>query len=470
MKNIYYGIAFAFAITALASSVAYSQLTQAKVGDAGLEKNNSSTVQIELKNPVSPDALFAAGNNTSFDEMIIESNFTVNNEAVHDFYVVDPKNKNKNIKEDYIKNRKAFLADLKGANQISSNSSNGIDNILITKITVTGENSNIEQIKKGLEIDKINVKNNQPNIVPQTNGKAGPKEARLLDNKNSFVTAAVFPLYTLIPNSGTSYFYPSAYGGRYTQQNMKWNSINFSTEQTYEHDIFLYNYDRKTYLDGSSTAYPGCYPNATYAATSWPAASQPYLDTRLSENLVSCEIDELAYTIGAAQASALQANVDYYTYIRTADGNDSSDKFKLQGQIGHRTPSNCFTTWCSFGDQSYNIIRAWSTNVPGTQSWTYYGEVPAAPSNVSVTNPTATSLQVNFTDNATDETNILIERKTGTGGSYVSLGGFGALAGTGNWYWVNTGLLSRTTYCYRLKAINAAGSSAYSNEACGTTL
>lgn len=470
MKKVYYGIVFALAITALASGSVYSQLTQAKAGDASLLKNNSSTVQIELKNPISPDALFAAENNTAFDEMIIESDFTVNKEAVHDFYVVNPKNKDKNIKEDYIKNRKAFLADLKSANRISSNSSNDIENILVKKITVTGENSNIDQIKKGLVIDKITVKNNQPNINLQTKGKDSPKEARLLNDTNTFVTAAALPLYTLVPNSGTSYFYPSAYGGRYTQQNMKWSSINFSTEQTYEHDIFLYNYDRKTYLDGTSTSYPGCYPNATYAATSWPVASQPYLDTRLSENLVSCEVDELAYTIGAAQASALQANVDYYTYIRTANGNDTTDKFKLQGQVGHRTPSNCYTTWCSFGDQSYNIIRAWSTNVPGTQSWIYNGEVPAAPSNVSITNPTTTSLQVNFTDNATDETNILIERKTGTGGSYVSLGGFGALAGTGNWYWVNTGLLSKTTYCYRLKAINAAGSSAYSNEACGTTL
>lgn len=466
MKNNY-GIAFVLAIIVLVSGVAYSQLTQAKAGDTNLPQNNTSTVQIELKNPISPDMLFAAGNNASFDEIILESNFKINNEAVHDFYVVGAKNKN--IKDDYIKNRKAFLADVKGINQMSSADSNSIENILITKITVTGENGGIDQIKKGLEIDKITVKGGQPNIDPQNSGKSKPKEALLLDDKNTVATAAASPLYTLMPNSGTSYFYPSSYGGRYTTQYMKWNSIGFSTEQTYEHDVFLYNYDRKTYLDGTSTSYPGCYPKATYAATSWPEASKPYLDTRLSENLASCEIDELAYTIGAAQASALQANTDYFTYIRTADGNDSMDKFKIQGQIGHRSPSGCYTTWCSYGDKSYNIVRAWSTNVPGAQSWTYNGEPPAAPSNVSATSPTSSSLRVNFTDNATDETNILIERKAG-GGSYVLLGGFGALTGTGNWYWINTGLSSKTTYCYRLKAINAAGSSAYSNEACGTTL
>ncbi|MDP3057162.1 MAG: fibronectin type III domain-containing protein [bacterium] len=479
MKNIYYVIVFALAITALASGFDYSQLTQAKAGDAGLLKNNTSTVQIELKNPIALDALFAGGNNTFFDEIILESNFTVNNEAVHDFYVVDPKNK-KNIKEDYIKNRKAFLADVKGINQLSSGSSGNIENILITKITVTGENSSIDQIKKGLVVDKINVKNNQHDIALQTRGKTAPKEA-YLSGSETISTAALTttPMYLSLPTSGTSYFYPSSYGGRYTQQNMIWNTINFASDQTYEHKIILYNYDRKTYLDGNSTSYPGCYPTTTYAATSWPAASKPYIDTRFMEPTkgIGCEIDELSYTIGAAQADALQANTNYYTYIRTADGNDASDKFKLQGQVGYRSPSFCYTTWCSAKYKIYTLIPAWSTAVPGTQSWTYNGQVPDAPSNVSVTNPTATSLQVNFTDNTYDETNIWIERKTGTGGSWVSLGSFGALVGAydellpgaGKWYWINSSLSSMTQYCYRLKATNNIGGSAYSNEACGIT-
>jgi hypothetical protein len=251
---------------------------------------------------------------------------------------------------------------------------------------------------------------------------------------------------------------------------MTWPANYFAPEETYEHKVYLYNYDRKTYLDGTSTSYPNCYPTTTYAATTWPTASYPYLDTRLAENLISCEIDELSYTIGAAQANAIPANVNHYTYIRTANGNDISDKFKLQGQVGYRNPSTCYTTWCSAKYKIYTIIFSWSTAVPGTQSWTYSGQVPEAPSNVSITNPTATSLRVNFTDNTYDETNILIERKTGVGGSWVSLGGFGILDKIGSWYWNNTGLASQTTYCYRLRAVNAVGYSSYSNEACGTTL
>ncbi len=484
MKYVYKGVMFAFTLVAIASSFVYSQLIQAKMDGSDSPKNSTSTIQIELKNPIAPDTLFAGGNNTSFDEMIIESNFKVNDESVHDFYVIDPKDKNKDIKEDYIRNRKAFLADVKGASQISSTDSAGIENILITKITVTGENSSIDQIKKGLEIDKINVKNNRSDIASQARGKASPKEAHLSDNETvNTVALTATPMYLSLPTSGTSYFYPSSSGGRYTWQFMKWNTINFTSDQTYEHKIILYNYDRKTYLDGASTSYPGCYPTTTYAATTWPAASKPYIDTRFMQPTegVGCETDELSYTIGAAQADALQANVNYYTYIRTADGNDAFDKFKLQGQVGYRSPSSCYTTWCSAKYKIYNIIPAWSTAVPGAQSWTYNGQAPEAPSNVSVTNPTSTSLQVNFQDNTYDETNIWIERRisvgVGSGGSWTSLGSFGALVGAydtllpgaGKWYWVNSYLSSRTTYCYRLKATNNIGSSAYSNEACGTT-
>ena len=477
MKHIYYGTVFALMVTVVISSIACFQLIQAKGEDVkSSEKNDLATVQtvqIELKKPITLDALFPAGINSSSDEIILESEFTFDGETIYDFFVVNSKDKRKNIKKDYIKNRKAFLADTKDVKKISSANSKNVENILVTKITVTDKEGNINEIKKGLEISKVNIKPNQPAIVSQVSKKPIPKEAHLLDDKmfdsKTFsITAESTSLDSLVPNSGTSYFYPSSSGGRYTTQYMKWDSVNFSEEQTYEHDVFLYNYDRKTYLDGDTTAYPGCWPELTYAATSWPAASKPYIDTRFNMYMVSCDINELAYTIGMAQASALQANIRYYTYIRTEDGNDSSDKFKLRAQIGHRIPNSCYSTWCSFGDHSYDLIPSWSTTVPGTQNWTYVG-APAAPSNVLVNNSTSTSLRVNFTDNATNETSIAIERRI-LGGSWNLLGYFGTLSGTGNWYWTNTGLNSRTTYCYRLKAFNATGSSAYSNESCNTTL
>jgi hypothetical protein len=430
----------------------------------------TQTVKITLNTPISLDAFIVATKNYSLNGIILESSFMFSGEAIQDFYVVNTQNGSKNIKEDYIQNRKALIADVKGAKKLSLDDEKSIETVLVLKATITGEKSNIDGIRNQMKISKVDIDSEQAATVSRANGKTRPRKANLLDDGAITIAAQTQPMYLSLPTSGTAYFYPSAYGGRYTQQNMTWPANYFAPEETYEHKVYLYNYDRKTYLDGTSTSYPNCYPTTTYAATTWPTASYPYLDTRLAENLISCEIDELSYTIGAAQANAIPANVNHYTYIRTANGNDISDKFKLQGQVGYRNPSTCYTTWCSAKYKIYTIIFSWSTAVPGTQSWTYSGQVPEAPSNVSITNPTATSLRVNFTDNTYDETNILIERKTGVGGSWVSLGGFGILDKIGSWYWNNTGLASQTTYCYRLRAVNAVGYSSYSNEACGTTL
>lgn len=430
----------------------------------------NQTVKITLNAPMSLDAFIAITTNHSLDGIILESSFIFKGEAVQDFYVVNTKDDSKNVKRDYIQNRKALIADIKGIKELSSDDAKSVETVLVSKATITGEKNSIDGIRNRIEVSKVDVAGEQAVAASRVGGKARPKEASLFGNGDITIAAQTQPMYLSLPTSGTAYFYPSAYGGRYTQQNTRWPANYFAPEETYEHKVYLYNYDRKTYLDGTSTSYPNCYPTTTYAATSWPAASYPYLDTRLAENLISCEIDELSYTIGAAQANVISANVDHYTYIRTANGNDTSDQFKLQGQVGYRNPSTCYTTWCSAKYKIYTIIPSWSTAVPGTQSWTYNGQAPEAPSNVSVINPTATSLRVNFTDNTYDETNILIERKTGIGGSWISLGGFGILDKIGNWYWNNTGLTSQITYCYRLKAVNAVGSSPYSNEACGTTL
>lgn len=318
------------------------------------------------------DELFSEENSSLFENMILESDFSFDNEAIHDFYTVNSDNQGKNIKEGYIENRKAFLKDTKKNMQDEDFNSESVEDLLVTKFTVNGKKENIDRLKKGLNISKIDVENDQPVLMSMNLNKSVKSTPFLTGRSTSptAVMAASTSLAYLAPNSGTSYFYPSSSGGRYVQQYMKWNAIYFSWDQTYEHDVFLYNYDNQTYLNSSSSSYPGCYPVTLYAATTWPSAAQPYIDTRLSDNLVSCEKDELAFTIGVAQASALQANVNYYTYMRTTSGNASSDKFKLQGQVGHRNPTNCYTTWCSWGDESINLIPAWSYQVPGTQSWT----------------------------------------------------------------------------------------------------
>src|SRR5262245_15401844 len=75
----------------------------------------------------------------------------------------------------------------------------------------------------------------------------------------------------------------------------------------------------------------------------------------------------------------------------------------------------------------------------------------------------AAQLKFTWTDSSTNETGFKIERKTSTT-SYTQIAQVGANSTTYIDYSVTPG----ATYCYRVRAYNTAGNSAYSNEPCGT--
>src|SRR3972149_4782175 len=60
---------------------------------------------------------------------------------------------------------------------------------------------------------------------------------------------------------------------------------------------------------------------------------------------------------------------------------------------------------------------------------------------------------------------LRIERKTGISGTFAQFATVGANVTS----YIDSGLTSGSTFCYRLLAYNVAGDSAYSTEACGTT-
>src|SRR5437867_7426963 len=77
----------------------------------------------------------------------------------------------------------------------------------------------------------------------------------------------------------------------------------------------------------------------------------------------------------------------------------------------------------------------------------------------------AAQLQLTWTNNSTNEDGFKIERSTGTTGTFVQIG----VTGPGVTSYTDSGLADATTYCYRVRAYNAAGDSDYSNVGCGTT-
>jgi hypothetical protein len=76
----------------------------------------------------------------------------------------------------------------------------------------------------------------------------------------------------------------------------------------------------------------------------------------------------------------------------------------------------------------------------------------------------AGQLQLAWTDNSNNEDGFRIERKTGTSGTFSQI----ASVGVNVTSYTDTSLTDGATYCYRLRAFNLAGNSAYSPEGCAT--
>lgn len=86
-------------------------------------------------------------------------------------------------------------------------------------------------------------------------------------------------------------------------------------------------------------------------------------------------------------------------------------------------------------------------------------EPPAAPANLEATASSCTQIDLSWTDNSDNESGFEIERD----GSYLTTVGANVAS------YADPTVLENTTYSYRVRAFNDAGSSAYSNTSSATT-
>jgi hypothetical protein len=96
------------------------------------------------------------------------------------------------------------------------------------------------------------------------------------------------------------------------------------------------------------------------------------------------------------------------------------------------------------------------------------GTVPAAPTGLAAAVMSATQVRLTWTDNATNETGFVIERSL-NGAAFATLTTLGAHGGTGTMTYNDNTVTVGNTYVYRVKAVNGAVSSLYSNTATVTT-
>ena len=92
------------------------------------------------------------------------------------------------------------------------------------------------------------------------------------------------------------------------------------------------------------------------------------------------------------------------------------------------------------------------------------GSAPAAPTNLTATAVSDDAVDLDWTDNANDETEFRIEVRQGTAGGFTDVGSVGA-----NQRATVSGLDPATLYQFRVRARNASGDSPYSNVASATT-
>ena len=121
------------------------------------------------------------------------------------------------------------------------------------------------------------------------------------------------------------------------------------------------------------------------------------------------------------------------------------------------------------------VYRIRATNLGGDSSpsneatVTALPNLPGAPTNLSITPLSQTSLRLDWTDNSSDETSFEIERTVlGAAGATAVNANF--LVGPNETTFTDTGLTANSSYSYRVRAINVAGPSAWTTGVTGVTL
>ncbi|MEN8126950.1 MAG: DNRLRE domain-containing protein [Planctomycetota bacterium] len=172
-----------------------------------------------------------------------------------------------------------------------------------------------------------------------------------------------------------------------------------------------------------------------------------------------------ATSISMTATTASDASgVEYYFTCTAGGGNDSGWQDSATYEDTGLAPSTQYTYTVTARDKSTNQNTTAASN-PASATTDAAPNPPAAPSGLSATAISASQINLSWTDNATDETGFKIERSKRDNSSFEQVATVGANVTS----YSDTGLKKNTTYYYRVRATNADGDSAHSNEASAKT-
>jgi titin len=155
----------------------------------------------------------------------------------------------------------------------------------------------------------------------------------------------------------------------------------------------------------------------------------------------------------------------YNDLLRVYDGSTTSapligtySGFTLPPALTATNPTGQLTF--GFSSNAYVVSAGWSAFV------SCYSAVPLAPGGLTATATDASTIDLQWVDHAGDETGYEVYRSDGSADSYRRVAQLAAGAAA----YQDAGLTGNTRYWYKVRAINAAESSAFSNEADASTL
>ncbi len=250
-----------------------------------------------------------------------------------------------------------------------------------------------------------------------------------------------------------------------------WCNVTLSTPFSYSSSNNLLVLCETNYGIAGSGTYPSfCYTNSSSRHQAWfqnntqPSGNGTVNDYRpnIRLNITVSQIPSVPSNLIATAQSATQIDLNW------TDNSNNETGFKLERKVGvsgawsqiatvgtnQTTYSN---TGLTAGTSYYYRVRAY--NSYGDSDYSSETIVPASPSNLFAMAVSATMISLTWTDNASNETGFVVQRKTT--GSWQNLSQLNSNSTNFN----DSGLAPGVSYYYRVYAYSPRGTSWYSNEA-----
>ncbi|MCA0228961.1 MAG: fibronectin type III domain-containing protein [Bacteroidetes bacterium] len=201
------------------------------------------------------------------------------------------------------------------------------------------------------------------------------------------------------------------------------------------------------------------YTDPACATTQAPPVTIPRPPSNLTATASSSSQINLSWTDNASDETGfeIERSTDGTNFAKIADVGANTTTYSNTGlnasmRYWYRIRANN-----SAGASSYTNVADATTQAPPIT-------IPRPPSGLTATATSSSQINLVWTDNASDETGFEIERST-DGTNFAKIADVGANTTT----YSNTGLNASTRYWYRVRAVNSAGGSSYTNVADATT-